>query len=120
MAVLIEIGCDTAVPAHRDVDSGIRAHVLEATTDVAVEPAPWQAALRLRGDDVDVRMRVDDEEVEPAVTVVVEPAQSSAHHRCRIQRHPESERSVAEVEPNLLGHVDERRAAQLPGRYRRP
>ena len=72
----------------------------------------------VRGNDVDVRVRVDDEEVEPAVRVVVQPAEPAAHHRRRVQGHPVPERTLAEVEPDLVGDVHERRAAERAARCR--
>ena len=50
----------------------------------------WKSALRGRppcvvpGADVRVGVRVDDEQVDPAVVVVVEPAEPAAHHRRRV------------------------------------
>src|SRR5436190_1856549 len=56
-------------------------HVDEPAVDVPEETAPRKAAVRLPVADVPVRVRVDGEEVEPAVPVVIEPADAAAHHR---------------------------------------
>ena len=56
---------------------------------------------------VRVRVRVDGEEVEPAVVVVVEPAEPAAHHPVHLVRHPEREVVLAEVEPDLRRDVRE-------------
>ena len=72
----------------------------------------------IRGNDVDVRVRVDDEEVEPAVRVVVQPAEPAAHHRRRVQGLPVTERTLAEVEPDLGCDVHERRTSERAARSR--
>ena len=81
MPVVVEVGGDAAVPPQREV--GARARL----TSTKRPPTLWKSALRGRPPllrpavVVDVRVRVDDEEVEPAVVVVVEPAEAAAHHR---------------------------------------
>ena len=62
------------------------------------------------------RVRVDDEEVEPAVLVVVEPAERRRPSSPSCRRHPEAESPLAEVEPDLAGDVDEGRAAERAAR----
>ena len=54
-------------------------------------------------DAVRARVGVDREEVEPAVAVVVDPADASAHHRLVVVRHPEAERALPEVEADGRG-----------------
>ena len=107
MPVEVEVGGDAAVPAKRKVGPRAAAHVLEPSAHVPEEGAPGEAAASLRRGDVDVRVRVDDEQVEPAVAVVVEPAEAAAHHRGRIQRHAEAESAVSEGQPDLRRDVDE-------------
>src|SRR5206468_6706241 len=57
--------------------------------------------------DVSLAVTVDDEEVEPAVVVVVEPAEAAAHHRGRIVRDPVAERSLPEGEADRWSDVRE-------------
>ncbi len=119
--VAVEVGRDAAVPANVEVGARAAAHVHEPPLDVAVERAARQAALLLPAGDVDGdRVRVDGVEVEPAVAVVVEPADAAAHHRHRVGRGLEAEGAVAEVEPDVPGHVNQADAAEtLACRHRR-
>ena len=108
MAVAVEVGRDAAVPLDGDVRVRAGADVHELPVHVVEERAARQAAVRLPVGDVGVGVRVDDEEVEPAVVVVVEPAEAAAHHRLGVVRHAEAERALPEVEPDLLRRdVDE-------------
>ena len=59
-----------------------------------------QPAVRVPRLRVGARVRVDCEQVEPAVAVVVEPADPAAHHRLALVRDPEAERALREVEPD--------------------
>ena len=112
VAVEVEVRCNAAVPAEREIGAGVSAHVLESPTDVAEERALGKTALRLPGEQVGGRVRVDDEQVEPAVVVVVEPAQAAAHHGRGVARHAEAERALTEVEADLARDVNEGRAAE--------
>ena len=107
-AVPVEIGRDTAAAAHRELRPRLHGHVLEAAAEVPEEAARRQPAARLEAGDVRLGVRVDDVEVEPAVPVVVEPADAAAHHRRLVIREAEAERVVAEVEADLVGDVGER------------
>ncbi len=88
------------------------ADVAERPVVVLEELGRRQAAVRLPAVGVRVRVRVDDEQVLPAVVVVVEPADPAAHHRLVVVRHPEAERALAEVEPDLRSDVAEPQAAR--------
>ena len=107
VTVHVEVGRHATVSANGEVGAGARRHVHEPASDVVVERGSREAAVGVRGNDVDVRVRVDDEEVEPAVRVVVQPAEPAAHHRRRVQGLPVTERTLAEVEPDLGGDVHE-------------
>ncbi len=72
---------------------------------VAEEGASRQAAALLPVGDVRVGVRVDSEQVEPAVVVVVEPAEAAAHHRLGVRGHAEAEGALAEVQAPLLRDV---------------
>ncbi len=113
--VLVEVGGDAAVAAELQVGARAAAHVLEAPPDVVEERAPRQAALRRPEVVLVVRVGVDDVEVEPAVVVVVEPAEAASHHRIRLVRDPEPECGLPEVEPDLRGDVLQPHAAEGVG-----
>src|SRR5207237_5904261 len=81
------------------------------------ERAARKAAVLLPLRDIAVGIRVDDEEVEPAVVVVVEPAEPAAHHRAYVVRHPVAERALPEVEADPVRDVGEPDADR--GRERR-
>ena len=114
--VHVEVGCHTAVSANGEVGAGARRHVHEPSSHVVVERGSREAAVGVRGNDVDVRVRVDDEEVQPAVRVVVQPAEPAPHHRRRVEGLPVPERTLAEVEPDLVCDVHERRASERAAR----
>ncbi len=102
--VQVEVRRHAPVPAQRHVGPRAAADVDEPALDVVEQGAAGQPTLLLPAGDVELRVRVDDEEVHPAVVVVVEPAQPAAHHRDGIGLgHRVAERSVAEVEPDLVG-----------------
>src|SRR5207237_5187853 len=77
----------------------------ELTVHVLVERSPWQPTLSFPSRGVGARIRVDGEEIEPAVAVVVDPTDASAHHRLVVARHPEAERALPEVEAHRRGHI---------------
>ena len=65
--------------------------------------------------EVVVRIRVDGEEVEPAVVVDVDPADAAAHHRGHVHRRPRAEGVLLEVDPDRRGDVLEVGAADAGG-----
>ena len=82
VAVTVEVGRDATVPLDGRVRVRSAADVGEAASaDVFEESATRQAALRCPSAGVRVGVRVDDEEVESAVVVVVQPAEATPHHR---------------------------------------
>ena len=113
LAVVVEVGRDAAAAAELQVCAGAAADVLEPAAHVVEERAARQPAALRPPDVVLVAVGVDDEEVEPAVVVVVEPAEAAAHHRRLLVRHPEPERGVPEVEPDLRGDVAQPDAAEV-------
>ena len=96
------------------------ADVAKGAVVVLEELGRRQAAVSLPGVGVRVGVRVDDEQVLPAVVVVVEPADPAAHHCPIVVRHPVAEGALPEVEADLPGHVAEAKTAgarlQLAGR----
>ncbi len=112
VAVRVEIGGDAACPADGEVRARVLADVLEAAVVVPVERRLRQAALAPPARSLDHGVRVDDEEIERAVAVVVEPAEARALHGGDIGCGVPPERPLAEVEPDLVGDVDETRAAR--------
>ena len=110
--VLVEVARDAAVAAKLQVGARAAADVVEAALDVVEERAPWQAAVLRPEVVLVVRVGVDDVEVEPAVVVVVEPAEAAAHHRVRLVGGPETECGLPEVEPDLRGDVLQPDAAE--------
>ena len=115
VAVEVEVGGDAAAAPELQVRPRAAAHVLESAVHVVEERAAGEtAALRPAGVFV-VRIRVDDEEVEPAVVVVVDPAQAAAHHRLGLVAHAEVECALREVEPDLGGDILQMNAAERLG-----
>jgi hypothetical protein len=108
VAVAVEVAGDAAVPLHRDVRVRPLADVGEApTADVLEERATRQPAVVAPERRVRIRVRVDDEEVEPAVVVEIDPAEAAAHHPVHVVRHAEGEVVLPEVQPDLLRDVRE-------------
>ena len=105
MAVEIQVGGDTALSPDGEPGSGLLRHVGEATLDVSEETARRQPARRPPAGSIAFGVAVDDEEIEPAVLVVVEPAQAAADHRGRIGLLAEAEGSMPEAKASLRGHV---------------
>ena len=105
--VAVEIADDTAAPAHAETGTRRSRHVLEPAVDVPVEAAERGPAAILPRGRVGVGVAVDEVEVEPAVAVVVEPADAAAHHRRDVVRHPEPEALVLEVQADDRGDVRE-------------
>ena len=83
--VAVQIGRDAPVALHREIGVRRVADVAEPAVRVLEERRPREAAVRVPLRRVGARVRVDGEEVEPAVVVVVEPADSSAHHRAVVR-----------------------------------
>src|SRR3981081_3175872 len=81
------------------------AHVAELPEHVLVEGRAWQPTVRLEPCGVRARVRVDGEEIEPAVAVVVDPADAPAHHRLVVVRHPEPEPHLPEGESHRRRYV---------------
>ena len=81
--VAVEVRGDAAVPLDGEVGVRAPAHVHERPLDVVEERAPREAAVALVAGAIGARVRVHDEQVEPAVAVVVEPAEPASHHRAR-------------------------------------
>ena len=118
-AVPVEIGRDAAAAAHREpgprptVTSSKRPPRLRKRRLVGSPPRASKPGMSRLG------VGVDDVEVEPAVPVVVEPADAAAHHRRLVAREAEAERVVAEVEADLVGDVGERERRAARDRRRR-
>ena len=120
MAVEVEVGRDAAVAAKLQVCARAAAHVDEPPADVVEQRTAGQATVLRPAHVVLVRVGVDDEQVEPAVGVVVDPAQAGAHHRLGLVVDAEAERALLEVEPHLSGDVVQFDPAESlgPGRRR--
>ena len=120
VAVQVEVGRDAAVAAKLQVCARAAAHVDELPADVVEQGTAGQATVLRPAHVVLVRVGVDDEQVEPAVGVVVDPAQAGAHHRLGLVVDAEAERALREVEPHLSGDVVQFDPAQGlgPGRRR--
>ena len=74
VAVSVEVAGDAAFSPDRQVRVRTTAHVREATLRVPEQRAPRETAVFLPARVVRFRVRVHDEEVDPAVVVVVERA----------------------------------------------
>ena len=105
MAVEIQVGGDTALSPDGEPGSGLLRHVGEATFDVSEETARRQPARGFPAGSIAFGVAVDDEEIEPAVLVVVEPAQAATDHCGRIGLLAEAEGSMPEAKASLRGHV---------------
>ena len=119
VAVTVEVGGNAALAAERQARARPGGDVHEAPAVVAIQRTRGQPAVRLPGRQVVVGVGVDGEEVEPTVVVEIEPADASAHHRGRVVRDAEAERSLAEVEADLLRHVGQAEARERRPRRRR-
>ncbi len=119
VAVLVEVARDAAVSTQLQVGARAAADVHESTLDVVEERAPRQVTALRPLVVLVVRVGVDGVEVEPAVGVVVDPAEATAHHRVRLTRVLEVEDVLREVEPDLPGHVLQADAAERVRRRRR-
>ena len=114
MPVAVEVRGDAAVALNARVRVRARAHVDEAAGRRSRRARSAGAAPRLPRLGVRVGVRVDGEEVEPAVVVVVEPAETAAHHPVYVVRHAEAEVVLREVEPDLRRDVGEPDAVEAP------
>ena len=99
--VAVEVGGDAALAFDVESRVGLSRDVDEMPVVVAEELAVRQRATP----EVGVGVAVDDEQVDPAVVVVVEPANAPAHHRRRVRADAVAERALAEIEPDLPRHV---------------
>ena len=102
LAVAVQVAGDAALAAHLHPCAGSSRDVREPAVVVAEERAAGQAPVIVPGGQIRVRVRVDGEQVEPAVVVVVEPAEPRAHHRCGVVRDAVAEGALAEVQPDLV------------------
>ena len=119
VAVAVEIGRNATLAPKRHAGARLLGDVGEPALPVSEEPRRRQPAARLPFVALVPRVAVHDEEVEPAVAVVVEPAEPAARHRGRIRGLVPAECPVPEPEADLSGDVDEREIARLrrrPGR----
>ncbi len=82
--VRIEVGRDAPVAAHREVGAGGGAHVDEGALLVVEERVAREPALLIPAACLRQGVGVHRVQVEPAIAVVVEPADASAEHRARI------------------------------------
>src|SRR6476661_7216156 len=105
VAVSVEVRCHAALPADLEVRVRLLADVHERASYVVEERAAGQSTVLLPATSIRIGERVDDEQVEPAVPVIVEPADSSAHHGGQVVGDAEAEGSLAEVEPDLRRDV---------------
>ena len=119
VAVQVEVGRHAAVAAELQVCARAAAHVDEPAAHVVEQGTAGQAAVLRPAHVVLVRVGVDDEQVEPAVGVVVDPAQAGAHHRLGLVVDAEAECALLEVEPDLSGDVLQLDPAQSLGPVRR-
>ena len=103
IAVQIRRGAPVALPLEPGM--GARGHVAETAMEVLEQLGARQPFVRLPPQSVTARIRVDGEQVLPTVAVVVEPADSAAHHRRVVVRDPVAERALAEVEADRGGDV---------------
>src|SRR6185436_7135250 len=116
VAVAVEVRCHAALPADLEVGMRLLADVHERAPYVVEERATRQSTVLLPPTSIRIGERVDDEQVEPAVPVVVEPADTSPHHGGQVVGDSEAEGSLAEVEPDLRRDVLEPDIGERPCR----
>ncbi len=117
--VAVEVGRGAAVALHPEPGVSPRGDVVESAVNVLEQLRARQPAVLLPRRRVVARVRVDGEQVLPTVAVVVEPADSAAHHRRVVVRDPVAERVLAEVEAHRRGDVLQPDAAQRRAHGRR-
>ncbi|MBS1252242.1 MAG: hypothetical protein MAG451_01280 [Anaerolineales bacterium] len=78
-AILVEISGDAAVAPHCQIGTRRCTDVGEGAAIVAVQRVAREAALLLPEIDLVLGVRVDEVEVQPAVVVVVDPAEGGYH-----------------------------------------
>src|SRR5439155_14451518 len=105
VAVPVEVRGDAALAADCEPCSRGAGHVPEAASRVTEERAPRQSTVLVPAIDVGLRIRVHDEQIDPAVVVVVESAQPASGHRRRVGRDTEAKRTLTEVESDPTGDV---------------
>ena len=115
VAVAVQVGGDAARALHPDARVRRLRDVREVPVLVLEELALRQAAVVFPVRQVAVGVRVDRVEVEPAVVVVVDPADAAAHHRLRVVGQRVVERVLGEVQADLRRDV---RRASPPRRTR--
>ena len=114
VAVEIEVGSDAALAPEGEAGAGLLGHVDEPAVPTLRKSARRrQPASRFPLVALVARVAVHDEEVEPAVAVVVEPAEPAARHRRRVRRLVPAERAVPEAEPARPRR--RRRTQRFPG-----
>ncbi len=118
VAVAVQVGRDAARALHPDAGVRRAVDVHEPPVHVLEERALRQAAAALPLGHVDVGIRVHREEIEPPVVVVVEPADSAAHHRLLVVGHRVAEGALPEVEPELRRDVDQAELREGAGALR--
>ena len=111
-AVAVQVGGDAALSSHREACPRRAGDVHEPPVVVAEQCAARQAAVLVPCADVGLGVVVHDEQVEPAVVVVVEPAEPAAHHRRRVGRDAEAEGALPEIEADLLRDVRQANAGE--------
>src|SRR5437870_1810837 len=93
VTVPVEVGGDAPFAAHGTPGARGFSGVDEPSMLVAEEGGARKSAVRRIRTDVAFPVAIDDEEIEPAVVVVVEPAEPAAHHRGDILRYAVPERA---------------------------
>ena len=111
-AVAVQIRCRAAVALHPKAGAGCRGDVAEVPVNVLEQLRARQPAVRLPLRRVGAGVRVDGEQVLPAVAVVVEPADPAAHHRRVLLRGAVPEGPLPEVETDGGRDVRQPDAAQ--------
>src|SRR5207245_8338408 len=105
VAISVEVCCHAPLATDGEVGSRAAADIGEVAPRVAEERAPRQAAMLLPATDVGLRIRLHDEQIDPAVVVVVEGTQPASGHRRRVGRDTEAKRTLTQVEPDPTGDV---------------
>src|SRR5712691_5127221 len=101
----VGVGRHAGLAAYRQVRLRRTAHVREPALRVPEQRGSRESTVLPPVAGVCLRVRVHDEQIDPAVVVVVESTQPTSGHRRRVGRDTEAKRTLTEVEPDPTGDV---------------
>ena len=114
VTVEVEVSGNTPVPADGQVSARFGADVGELAFHVVEQGGARQASAVLPAVDLALGVRVHGEEVEPAVLVVVEPADPASQHGPRVRRDLPVKDALLEVQPDCMSYVRQLERVRRP------